>query len=65
MDNLGREGVFDPFDILRRNAFDGWWLDYGVLQVLLQVAQGPGHSVLDIGAGGGHSIPFFSTVQGS
>eukprot|EP00397_Hematodinium_sp_SG-2012_P018189 GEMP01018622.1.p1 GENE.GEMP01018622.1~~GEMP01018622.1.p1 ORF type:complete len:543 (+),score=122.54 GEMP01018622.1:81-1709(+) len=63
-DNLGAHGTFDVLDILRRDTFDGWWTDYGVIGIFLQLVvadnRAPGATVLDIGAGGGHYSTFLN-----
>eukprot|EP00397_Hematodinium_sp_SG-2012_P033463 GEMP01035758.1.p1 GENE.GEMP01035758.1~~GEMP01035758.1.p1 ORF type:complete len:398 (+),score=104.30 GEMP01035758.1:724-1917(+) len=60
-DNLGAHGTFDVLDILRRDTFDGWWTDYGVIGIFLQLVvadnRAPGATVLDIG---GHYSTFLN-----
>jgi len=53
----GEDGGFDGFDILRRDLFDEWYIDYGVIGTFLRMVATRGtvgSSLLDVGAGGGH-----------
>lgn len=70
-DNLGDHGVFDSFELLRRDTFNGWFVDQGLIaQVLREVVADCPPSVdptdaelvrvLDLGAGSGAYADFMN-----